>query len=72
MHAEASARLAGCRPKPGSLRVFPAPRQYKLALMNAAVERGLVVWNKMLDKYELLGFGHKRLKEYRHKIATEV
>ena len=52
--------------------MFPAPRQYKLALMNAAVERGLVVWNKMLDKYELLGFGHKRLKEYRHKIATEV
>ena len=54
------------------LQGFLAPRQYKLALMNAAVEQGLVVWNKTVDEYELLAFGHKRLEEYRHKIATEV
>jgi len=40
--------------------------------VKAAIEQGLVVWNKTADKYELTTFGHKRLEEYRHKIAIEV
>ncbi len=40
--------------------------------MKAALEQGLIVWNKSVGKYELTGFGHKHLEEYRHKIATGV
>jgi hypothetical protein len=54
----------------GSLKGFPAPRREKLTLVKAAIEQGLIVWNKTTDKYELTTFGYRRLEEHRHKIAT--
>ncbi len=56
----------------GSFHGFRAPRQETLALMKAAVGQGLIVWNKPAGKYELTTFGHKRLAQHRHKIATGI
>jgi hypothetical protein len=58
--------------KHGSFHRFQAPGQERLALMKVAVGQGLIVWNKVVGKYELTTVGHKRLAEYRHKIATAV
>ncbi len=58
--------------KCGSLQGFWASRREKLALMKAMTTQGLIVWNKTIGKYELTAFGHKRLEEYRHEIATGI
>jgi hypothetical protein len=54
----------------GSLRGFLVPRQGKQDLMNAAIEEGLIVWDKIIGKYDLTTTGSARLEEHRHKIAT--
>ena len=56
----------------GGLLGFATTRQERLALMKAALRQGLMVWNITRGKYERTTFGHKRLEEYRHKIATGV
>jgi hypothetical protein len=56
----------------GSLLGFAGTRQERLVLMKAVLRQGLIVWNITRGKYELTTFGHKRLDEYRHKIATGV
>lgn len=38
--------------------------------MDAAIEEGLIVWDKTIGKYDLTTIGRARLAEYRHKIAT--
>ena len=40
--------------------------------MKAAFRRRLMVWNTTRGEYELTTFGHKRLEDYCHKIATGV
>jgi len=47
-----------------------APHQEKFVLMQAAIEQGLIIWNKVAGKYELTALGHKPLEQERHKIAT--
>lgn len=46
------------------------PRQGKQELMNAAIKEGLIVWDKIIGKYDLTTTGRAHLEEYRHKIAT--
>jgi hypothetical protein len=54
----------------GSLRGFLVPHQGKQELMNAAIEEGLIVWDKIIGKYDLTTTGGARLEEHRHKIAA--
>jgi len=70
--AEVSGAVLGHIEERGRLHGFTVPRRDRLLLMKSALEQGLIVWNKSVGKYELTGFGHKHLEEYRHKIATGV
>jgi hypothetical protein len=51
---------------------FASARLERLAVMKAALRRGLMVWNIRAESCGRPTFGHKRLEEYRHKIATGV
>jgi len=70
--AEVSGAVLGHIEERGRLHGFAVPRGDRLLLMEAALEQGLIVWNKSVGNYELTGLGHKRPEEYRHKIATGV
>lgn len=53
----------------GRLEGFEIGRDERLALMKAAMQQNLVMWNRTERKYELTTNGHKRRTEYRRKIA---
>jgi len=48
----------------GGIQGFPGSRQERLAFMKAALEQGLIVWNRALLKYDLTNFGQKRLATF--------
>lgn len=56
----------------GSSLGFPATRQERLTLVQAAIGQGLIEWNSAVGKFVLTTFGRERLAAYRHKIATAV
>jgi hypothetical protein len=48
----------------GGIQGFPGGRQERLALMKAAQEQGLIVWNKAFLRYDLTTFGQRRLAAF--------
>jgi hypothetical protein len=56
----------------GSVRGLLVPNQGKQRLVTAAIERGLIVWDKTVGKYYLTATGSARLASARHKIATST
>ncbi len=56
----------------GSFRGLLVPDQGKQRLVLAAIEEGLIVWDRTLGRYDLTSTGRARLTEYRHKNANEI
>jgi len=56
----------------GSSLGFPATRQERLTLVQAAIRQGLIEWNSAVGKFALTTFGREHLAAYRYEIATSV
>ena len=56
----------------GSSLGFPAARQERLTLMQAAIRQGLIEWNGAVGKFVLTTLGHERLTAHRHEMAISV
>lgn len=56
----------------GSSLGFPAARQERLTLMQAAIRQGLIEWNGAVGKFVLTTLGRERLAAHRHEMAISV
>ena len=54
----------------GHLLNFAPNRPQRLALIKVMAEKGFVVWNRALVKYELTALGYENLAKYQDKIAA--